>query len=107
MENINIKLTIIERICKSKSNDSNILLIQKHLEKVLNVASLLKDIKKLKKWTEYRNEFTHSLYNKDLDDIIIKEKEQALISIDLSKNFDRYNDLLKGNINKVPSLRSK
>lgn len=104
-DNINTKITTIQKIYNYKGEDIIIKKIQKHLLLNLNIEEFKKDINKLKKWKNFRNEFTHAIYNKDMNDIISKEKEQALIGIELSESFDRYTELLKGYVNNTNSLR--
>lgn len=106
-ENINTKITIIQKIYNYKGENLIIKKIQNHLEATLDMNKFKKDISKLKKWKNFRNEFTHAIYNKDINDVIMKEKEQASIGIELSESLDNYTELLKGYINGVNSVRSE
>lgn len=106
INNINTKLNIIKKIYNYKKDDENILLMRKKINDVINIKLLKMDISRLETWKEYRNEFTHTLYNKDLDDINIHLREQAKIGIELSERFDEYADILKGKVNNTKSLRS-
>lgn len=37
-----------------------------HLLSLINTKDLRSDTSKLKEWLDYRNEYTHSIYNKDI-----------------------------------------
>ena len=105
IENISTKISIIKTLYNYKGKDSILIKINNHIKEIIDVKQLKKDICKLEKWLKYRNEITHGLFNKDLNDLNSKLKSIAEEGIYLSGRFDFYSDLLKGNINKKESLR--
>ena len=105
--NLNTKINLIKKIYNYKKNDSIILRVKQHMANVLSINDLKKDITKLEEWAKYRNEFTHSMYNKDISAIDKSLILSAKNGLYLSERFDLYSDLLKGNIYEIPSLRSQ
>lgn len=105
IENISTKINIIKKLYNYKGIDSVLIKINNHIKDTLDVKQLQNDIGRLNKWLNYRNEITHDLFNKDLDDLNNKLKSIAEEGIYLSGQFDYYSDLLKGNINNKESLR--
>lgn len=105
--NLNTKINLIKKIYNYDGDDVVIKNIKEHMEKVLEMNNLKSDIKKLDDWKGYRNEFIHSLYNKNIEalDEIIKDK--AEVGMQLADAFDKHSDLLKGKINNIESLRSQ
>ncbi len=105
--NLNTKINALKKICNYKNDDENIVLIKNHLEKVLSVEDFKNDLNSLNKWKGFRNEYTHSIYNKNIEDIDNSIEKQAEDGDKLAKKFDKYSDLLKGKIYATPSLRSQ
>ena len=105
IENISTKINIIKKLYNYKGIDSVLIKINNHIKDTLDVKQLQNDIGRLNKWLNYRNEITHDLFNKDLDDLNNKLKSIAEEGIYLSGQYDYYSDLLKGNINNKESLR--
>ena len=105
IKNISTKITIIKALYNYKGTDLILSKINNHIKDILDVKQLQNDIGRLNKWLNYRNEITHGLFNKNLEDLNSKLKSIAKEGIYLSGRFDYYSDLLKGNINKKESLR--
>lgn len=106
-KNLNTKIKIIKNLYNYKKDDPTILRVKRHMDSVLNMKDLKNDITKLSEWSKYRNEFTHSMYNKDIKSIDEHLVANAKEGLYLADRFDMYSDLLKGNIYDIPSLRNK
>ena len=74
IKNISTKTDVILKILKSCNNpefsdDDYMCHLRKVFKYSINITEMKKQISKINKWCEYRNEVVHALFNKDLEDL--------------------------------------
>ena len=101
IDSINTKLDIIEKTLKLVNKNDIKSEYSKELARLyhigLNVSDFRSTIKKIRKWTGYRNEIVHAMFNKNIDALRAGYKEH----VEEGFSYARYIDQQVENISKA------
>ena len=94
INNISTKMDVIKCLlnaCQTNDdNDAYISEVKKIIRYTSTPAEVKKTLGKIKKWCDYRNEVTHAMFNKDIEDLRSRYEEHVKDGYLLARQIDKY-----------------